>query len=221
MLEISADGRAQTRAGMAYMSDLAGEGDTGYWDSFDESDSSLDGDTPRGLAPDGSEYTVYRRRSALGSMDTKSSVSKTASKKNLQPQRLQFTPRKTSSSFTRLTTAAATGRRKMESSPRLPTPMRSSPPASTHQLGAMRSPAEESTPQLPQLGDADDSGSEAETVMDEEEPLEGDDTDALAALKKVLARNRDGECLVRYSKSFVLIRCRYICQRDTYEVSTR
>jgi len=56
-------------------------------------------------------------------------------------------------------------------------------------LGAMRSA--ESTPQLPQLGDADDSGSEAETVMDEEEPLEGDDTDALAALKKVLARSRD------------------------------
>jgi hypothetical protein len=220
MLEISADGRAQTKASMVYMSDLVGEGDTGYWDSLDESDSSLDGDAPRGLAPDGSEYSVYRRRSAFGSVDTKSSVCETASKKNLQPQRLQFTPQKTSSSFAQLTTAAATRRRKIESSPRLPTPLRSSPPASTHRLGAMCS-AEEPTPQLPQLGDADDSGSEAETVMDEEEPLEGDDTDALAALKKVLARSRGGKCLVRFSKSFVLIPCRYIYQRNSYEVPTR
>lgn len=79
MLDISPGGTAKTKATVIYeppppasptprklraVSELTKPSPSpGGWDSLDESDSSYDGDTPRGLAPDGGEYITFRRQS--------------------------------------------------------------------------------------------------------------------------------------------------------------
>jgi len=196
VLAIAADGRAVAKAAVVHEPDSPavpeGTGTASGWDSLEESDSSFDGDSPRGLAPDGGEYSLYRRRrnSALETntfLITKSAITTKPFPTNILPR----TPIKPHGLFA--VPAAVTGRSRMDSSPRLPTPLKSSPPP-LGQLRRSHSSIATITPQLPQFEDVEDDGSEAETVVDEPISLEDDDADgdALTALKKVLARSRGG-----------------------------
>ncbi|KAF8542886.1 hypothetical protein BDD12DRAFT_875571 [Trichophaea hybrida] len=193
VLAIAADGRAVAKSTVVHEPDSLAmperSGTPSGWDSLEESDSSFDGDSPRGLAPDGGEYSLYRRRrnSALETnpfLTTKSTIAAKPFPTNILPR----TPIKPHGLFA--IPAAIAGRSRMDSSPRLPTPLKSSPPP----LGQLRSHSSIATitPQLPQFEDVEDDESEAETVVDE--PVDDDtDGDALTALKKVLARSRGGD----------------------------
>lgn len=198
VLAISADGRAQAKATVVYQQPAvhatvtAIDGDdnisSGY-DSFEESDSSFDGDAPRGMAPDGSEYLSYRRRrcsSAVGSDQMFHSSTNLAASFGA-PR----TPKRA-----RGVLARVNGRRNRaeSASTTLPTPLKSSPPPLNGHIRRSQSFATNPTPQLPQFEDLDEDGSEAETVVDEpiELPMDiGDaDGDALTALKRLLAQSR-------------------------------
>lgn len=216
VLAIAADGRAQCKATVvrepsppvvAAAAAAAEPSPPGSWDSLEESDSSLDGDSPRGLAPDGTEYQSYRRRRLSGS-DLLRLPRPTADMAIPQPTTPQKQPH---GLFVMPATMA--GRSRLDSSPRLPTPLKSSPPP----LGRLRkshSSIATTNRRIPRFQDAEDDGSEAETVVDgggdDEEEAEGHDGDdyddgdgdgdvsddgdadgdALTALKRVLARNR-------------------------------
>jgi hypothetical protein len=201
VLDIAADGRAQAKATIVHEPPAARDGNvsSGY-DSFEESDSSLDGDGPRGMAPDGGAYLVYRRQrrrtisgSSFGSDSVhhsfRSSDSMHHSFGSSSASQLFKTPKKPHRSFSTMAPPSS----------RLPTPLKSSPP-----LPPLARPST-SSQQRPQFVDPDEDASEAETVVDEpillpqrralSPPDDEADGDALTALKKVLAgRRRAGEC---------------------------
>ncbi|KAI5801132.1 hypothetical protein EDC01DRAFT_628081 [Geopyxis carbonaria] len=188
VLEISPSGRAKAQTKVVYELEKKTEV-APDWDSLDESDSSFDGDTPRGLAPDGSEYCSFRLRSGDPFEDLALSSSAIPASQNSVP----FTPKKTGLGYFAASNAATATRRNVESSsPRLPTPLRSSPPPSMGKLRRVGSSIASMTPQLPI---PDDEGSEAETVVDEALSLqlaEESEDDAVAALRKAIGRGRNG-----------------------------
>jgi hypothetical protein len=210
VLAISPGGRAQAKTTVVYESDSAADferipsGSSG-WDSLDESDSSYDGDSPRGLAPDGSKYLSFRKRSASRPVSDQGPKSlPSATKKPLiQSKTTPLTPTKAGDMVTAsAASTAATGRTRIDSSPRLPTPriatpLKSSPPPSLNiprEANACESTS--ATAQLLNFEDVENSASEAETVVDEPtNPREEDadkvaEGDALAALRKVMSRGR-------------------------------
>ena len=208
VLAISADGRAQAKATVVHQPPAAsttvtaiddGDSISSGYDSLEESDSSFDGDAPRGMAPDGSEYLSYRRRRCSSAVDQIFHRSTNSSSSFGAPR----TPKRSRGILAR----ATNGRRnRAESSlTTLPTPLKSSPPPSNGHIGRSQSFNTNPTPQLPQFEDLDDVASEAETVVDEpiELPMDkGDaDGDALTALKQLLAHSRTragggGKCLL-------------------------
>ncbi|KAI5816473.1 hypothetical protein BZA77DRAFT_60511 [Pyronema omphalodes] len=179
------------------------------WESGEESDSSFDEGSPRGLAPDGGEYLSFRRRKQ-GMREGRISMrgSKSRSSISIEPLRKDHTvpvaphtppapnvllpatglfalppapmhPHPGPSTLS--ATSGAIPRRALDSSPRLPAPFRSSPPQ-------LKRP---DTADAPTPATIRDEGSEAETVVDQDQEMEDDDTDAVSALRKVV-RGRSG-----------------------------
>ncbi|RPB03347.1 hypothetical protein L873DRAFT_233315 [Choiromyces venosus 120613-1] len=228
-LEISPGGRAKTETTIVYESSDTEADEVQIWDSFEESDSSFDDDEPRGLGPDGKEYIVYRERSRLGPvLEGRNALQRHSGTIFEKPAHAVPPPRtptrrspvKLASStgkkgfkgFAAITAAAATATSgRLDSSPRLPTPLRSSPPASIgrHLRESVRRASGSSfsssrmsmlgTPALGSMHEVSDE-SEAETVVDgtdivnlAEDEDEEDDGDAMAALKKVMLGRRRSE----------------------------
>lgn len=181
VLEISPSGRAKAQTTVIYESES--EKEPVDWDSLDESDSSFDGDTPRGLAPDGSEYSSFRQRS------DPVSESKPPTSTRFSTRPLHSVPRTpTKNRHASASAVSATRRNGIESSPRLPTPLRSSPPPSMGILRRTRSAM--ATNVTSQTTIIDEDNSEAETVVDEPLGLHlaEDPDDAISALRQVVAR---------------------------------
>jgi len=203
VLAISADGRAQAKATVVHHQEPAvattvaaiaddddGDRVLGGYDSFEESDSSFDGDSPRGMAPDGSEYLSYRRRrcsSAVGSDQIVHSSTNLSSSFGV-PR----TPKRSRRVLARVTQGKRN--RTASSSTTLPTPLKSSPPPSRGRIRRPQPSATVRTPQLPRFQNLDEDASEAETVVDEpvQLPMENGDADgdALTALKRLVAQSR-------------------------------
>ncbi|KAG0125723.1 hypothetical protein HOY82DRAFT_131949 [Tuber indicum] len=222
-LAISPGGRAKAEATIVYESSDTEADEVQTWDSFEESDSSFDDDEPRGLGPDGKEYIVYRERNRLGPVcEGRSALQRRSSTVFEKPTHTgppPRTPTRRSSAelassigekgFKGFAANAASGR--LDSSPRLPTPLRSSPPASIGRhlrecvwraSGSSFSGSRVSllgTPTLGSMHEVSDE-SEAETVVDgtdivnlAEDEDGGDDGDAMVALKKVMLGRRRSE----------------------------
>ena len=250
VLAIAADGRAQCKttvirepsppAVVAAAVAAAESSPPGSWDSLEESDSSLDGDSPRGLAPDGTEYQSYRRR-RLSASDLLRAPQPTVDMAKPQQPR---TPQKQPPGLF-VMPAAMAGRSRLDSSPRLPTPLKSSPPP----LRKSHSSIATINRRIPRFQDAEDDGSEAETVVDggedeaedrdgggdgdddddDNDDDDGDDNDdgdggigsdedgadgdALTALKRMLARSRGGEFVQQSPASCP---CRFLITRARF-----
>jgi hypothetical protein len=221
VLTIAADGRAIAKTTVVHepadppsplvptdVDEPLVEEPTPDWDSGEESDSSFDEGSPRGLAPDGGEYLSYRRRKqgmregriSMRGSKSRSSISieplrrdhavpvapQTPPAPNILPATGLFAlppapmhPHPGPSTLSAM--SAAIPRRALDSSPRLPTPFKSSPPQ-------LRRP---DTADAPTPATIRDEGSEAETVVDQDHEMEDDDTDAVSALRKVV-RGRSG-----------------------------
>lgn len=230
-LAISPGGRAKTETTVVYENPEAetDEGPIGTTsDSYEESDSSLDDEEPRGLGPDGREYMGFRDpgRTAFSArgrpvLHRRSGTMFEKRTPVLQPPR---TPTRrshaqlvslTSKELKGLTagTAATTTitSARLDSSPRLPTPLKSSPPvsigrhlrenvrrASGSSYSSSRALSMMGTPTLGSMHEVSDE-SEAETVVDGTEILslreqnEEEDGDAMAALRKVMRERRRSE----------------------------
>lgn len=214
MFAISADGRAQAKATVLPADqqrlNVNGNASSGY-DSFGESDSSLDGDSPRGMAPDGGAYLAYRRRHTFsgGSFCSTENVNHSfrsigesvhhsfGSSSSAPIFKTPKKPRPPQGTF-----PSVRGGRPPSS--RLPTPLKSSPPTS---LASMipRSSKQQQQQQLLRFEDAEEDESEAETVVDDPillerelpPPDEDADGDALTALKKAVARRRGASAPMR------------------------
>ncbi|CUS09855.1 unnamed protein product [Tuber aestivum] len=228
-LAISPGGRAKTETTIVYESSDTEVDEVQTCDSFEESDSSFDDDEPRGLGPDGKEYIIYRERNRLGPvLEGRSALQRRSGTIFEKPTHTGPPPRtptrrspvKLASStgkkglrgFVANTAAAATATSgRLDSSPRLPTPLRSSPPASIgrHLRECVRRASGSSfgssralvlgTPTLGSMHEVSDE-SEAETVVDgtdivnlAEDEAEEDDGDAMVALKKVMLGRRRSE----------------------------
>lgn len=228
VLAISPGGRAKTETTVIYeKSDIDIEEPTpGGWDSLEESDSSFDDDVPRGLGPDGIDYTLYRQREVADPFqDTRPTLHKlkvpsyensprappprTPTRRSPLKMPLSGTGRR-SNGFAASTAAAATSTNgRLDSSPRLPTPLKSSPPcgfdrrlgervrrASHSSLTPSQSMSGMGTPRLGRMQEVSDE-SEAETVVDGTEigipDDEEEDGDAMHALKRVMMARRAGE----------------------------
>ena len=230
-LAISPGGRAKMETTIVYESSDTEADEVQTWDSFEESDSSFDDDEPRGLGPDGKEYIVYRERNRLGPVLEGGNASQRRSgtvfekpaytgppprtptrRSPIKPVRLaSSTGKKGFKGFAASTAAAATATSgRLDSSPRLPTPLRSSPPASIGRYlgesvrrasGSSFSSSRVSalgTPTLGSMHEVSDE-SEAETVVDGTEVVnlaedeDEDDGDAMVALKKVMLERRRSE----------------------------
>lgn len=228
VLAISPGGRAKTETTVIYEnSDTDIEEPTpGGWDSLEESDSSFDDEVPRGLGPDGIDYTLYRQRKVADPFqDTRPTLHKlkvtlhenppkappprTPTRRSPLKMPLSGTSRR-SNGFAANTAAAATSTNgRLDSSPRLPTPLKSSPPcgldrrlgervrrASHSSLTPSQSMSGMGTPRLRRMQEVSDE-SEAETVVDGTEigipGNEEEDGDAMHALKRVMMARRIGE----------------------------
>lgn len=228
VLAISPGGRAKTETTVIYEgSDIDIEEPThGGWDSLEESDSSFDDEVPRGLGPDGIDYTLYRQRKIadpfqdIGPTSHKPKVvlhenfprappPRTPTRRSPLKMPLSGTSRR-SNVFAASAAAAATSiNGRLDSSPRLPTPLKSSPPcgfdrrlgervrrASHSSLTPSQSMSGTGTPRLRRMQEVSDE-SEAETVVDGTEigipDEEEEDGDAMHALKRVMIARRIGE----------------------------
>lgn len=230
VLAISPGGRAKTETTVIYEGSdtditepvLAG------WDSLEESDSSFDDDVPRGLGPDGIDYTVYRQRKAADPFQEARPVShrlnvplhensarvpppRTPTRRSPLKMPASGTSRR-SNGFAASAAAAATSTSgRLDSSPRLPTPLKSSPPsgfdrrlrervrrASHSSLTPSQSMSVLGTPRLGPMQEVSDE-SEAETVVDGtdigilDEDEDEEDGNALHALKRVMMARRIGD----------------------------
>lgn len=227
VLAISPGGRAKTETTVIYESSDNDLDEPVLWDSPQESDSSFDDDIPRGLGPDGIDYTLYRQRKAADSFhDARTGAQRlnASSYNNTANQVPPRTPTRRSplkmatsgtgrkmNGFAASTAAAATSiSGRLDSSPRLPTPLKSSPPptvnrrlgervrrASHSSLTPSQSMSVLGTPRLGPMQEVSDE-SEAETVVDGTdigilEDEEEEDGDALYALKKVMMARRNGD----------------------------
>lgn len=228
VLAISPGGRAKTETTVIYENsdtDIE-EPARGGWDSLEESDSSFDDEVPRGLGPDGIDYTLYRQRKVADPFqDTRPTLHKlkvslhenspkappprTPTRRSPLKMPLSGTGRR-SNGFAASTAAAATSTNgRLDSSPRLPTPLKSSPPcgldrrlgervrrASHSSLTPSQSMSGMGTPRLRRMQEVSDE-SEAETVVDGTEigipNDEEEDGDAMHALKRVMMARRVGE----------------------------
>lgn len=228
VLAISPGGRAKTETKVIYDSEDIDieEPTSGGWDSLEESDSSFDDDVPRGLGPDGIDYTLYRQRKIADPFqDTRPTSHKlkvpshensprappprTPTRRSPLKMPLSGTSRR-SNGFAASTAAAATSiNGRFDSSPRLPTPLKSSPPcgfdrrlgervrrASHSSLTPSQSMSAMGTPRLGRMQEVSDE-SEAETVVDGTEigipDYEEEDGNAMHALKRVMIARRIGE----------------------------
>lgn len=195
VLNISPRGRAKAEKTVVLESDTEIEDGlvNTTSDSFDESDSSFDDDIPRGLGPDGSEYISFRRRRAAQKHRSNPGA-EIESRENTCPNNTLPTPTRRVAAFAMSAAAAAT-RTGYESSPRLPTPMRSSPPATLSRSSASFINKKLSLKDMQILynyATNSDDESEAETVVDEsvDFPGDADDGDAVTALRRVMGAGR-------------------------------
>lgn len=228
VLAISPGGRAKAETTVIYEnSDIdIEEPAPPSWDSLEESDSSFDDDMPRGLGPDGIDYTLYRQRKIgdpfqdAGPTSHRLKVQSHENSPRAPPPRtptrrsplkmpLSGTGRR-SHGFAASTAAAATSTNgRFDSSPRLPTPLKSSPPCSLdRRLGEQVRRANHSSltpsqsmsgigaPRLRPMQEVSDE-SEAETVVDGTDigipDDEEEDGNALHALKRVMMARRIGD----------------------------
>lgn len=227
-LAISPGGRAKTETKIVYDSqdvDIDIE-EPIMWDSPQESDSSFDDDVPRGLGPDGIDYALFRQRKAAdlfpGARPTHTLIVPSYDNQNQPPPQPPKTPTRRSplkvslsgshrkmNDFSASTAAGTTSLNgRLDSSPRLPTPLRSSPPpavdrrvrervrrASHSSLTPSQSMSAIGTPRLGSMQEVSDE-SEAETVVDGADICaldEEENGDAMHALRKVMIARRNGE----------------------------
>ncbi|TGZ79871.1 hypothetical protein EX30DRAFT_70939 [Ascodesmis nigricans] len=218
VLEISPSGRAKAQKIVYEESQtqnpqlLNSPGSATTWDSLDDSDSSYDdGDAPRGLAPDGSEYITFRRRSLdpLYNSCPGAGLHPT----NTPHLRRQRHPPPGIDTFSAQNIPTQNHDIELSSSsPKLPTPYRSSPPVATtsasrhrqlHPPAAAAIEEEEESEAETVLDVADDDGTApsprpppppAINSIDpnetEDEITAEDEADAVEALKRALGRAR-------------------------------
>ncbi|KAI5844479.1 hypothetical protein DFP73DRAFT_594567 [Morchella snyderi] len=231
ILAISPGGRAKTETKIIYdNSDVDIEIEEPImWDSPQESDSSFDDDVPRGLGPDGIDYALFRQRKAAdpfqgarqGPLHTlivpsydnqnqppRPQPPRTPTRRSPLKMPLSGSHRKMNGFSSGTTTGTNSLSGRLDSSPRLPTPLRSSPPpavdrrvrervrrASHASLTPSLSMSAIGTPRLGSMQEVSDE-SEAETVVDGTDICildEEENGDAMHALRKVMIARRNGE----------------------------